>query len=98
MLNSLCFDFLLRLRSAGSTLAFTYLRPLPVPHANVVERLPRIQTRLAWRQPIRHITDDSTIWEDLWAVKKAVAEAYGLSAVDFAHVLDVFPVLGRKRS
>ena len=97
VLNSFCFDFLLRLRSAGSTLAFTYMRPLPVPRADIVERLPTIQTRLVWRDGTRHITDDSGHWEELWAVEKAVAEAYGLNAADFGHILSAFPVFARKR-
>ncbi len=98
VVNSICFDFLLRLRSAGTTLAFTYLRSVPVPPVDVVRRLPRIETRLAWHDSVAHITDDVAGWESLWRVEQAVAEAYGLTAGDLAHILSTFPVFARKRS
>ncbi len=97
VVNSFCFDFLLRLRSAGSTLAFTYLRPLPVPLPEIVAALPKIQTRLGWRDGPGHIADDPAAWDKLWNVERGVAEAYGLSADDFAHILNAFPVFARKR-
>ncbi len=97
VLNSFCFDFLLRLRSAGSTLAFTYLRPVAVPHADAVRGLPRIRTRFGWIDGTQHISDDRSAWESLWQVECAVAMAYGLTADELAHILDTFPVFSRKR-
>jgi hypothetical protein len=38
-----------------------------------------------------------TAWDNLWAAEKAVAEAYGLCAEDFRHILTQFPVFARKR-
>ncbi len=31
VLNSLCFDYALRLRTAGTNVSFTYIKPMPVP-------------------------------------------------------------------
>ncbi len=97
VLNSLAFDWLLRLRNAGTTLAFTYVRPMPVPPAEVVSRLPALATRLTWPNGLRHITDGREAWPRLWEINRAVAEAYGLDAEDFEHILAAFPVLARKR-
>lgn len=97
VLNSLCFDFALRLRTAGTNVSFTYMMPVAVPSADVVNRLPKIDTRLAWQGGIQHITEDRSLWPVLWEANKAVAEAYGLDAIDLAHILDTFPLLARKR-
>jgi hypothetical protein len=97
VLNSLVFDWALRLRTAGTHVSFTYILPVPVPTASVVNRLPRVPTRLAWTQPVSHISDDRSLWSDLWAANRAVAEAYGLGPDDFAHILASFPVFARKR-
>lgn len=97
VLNSLCFDYALRLRTAGIHVSFTYILPMPVPPADVVARLPRIPTRHAWETGIGHITDDRALWPQLWAANRAVAEAYGLTPEDFAHILAAFPGMSRKR-
>jgi hypothetical protein len=96
VLNSFCFDFALRLRTAGTSVSFTYMRPMPVPPAAAVNRLPRIPTQLAWTAGIEHITDNRDLWPLLWDANRAVAEAYGLDAADFAHILSAFPVFARK--
>jgi hypothetical protein len=97
VLNSLCFDYALRLRTAGTSVSFTYIKPSPVPSASAVNRLPVLQTRLAWQTGIEHITDDEEIWPVVWEANRAVAEAYGLSPDDFEHILDSFPGMARKR-
>ncbi len=97
VLNSLCFDYALRLRTAGTHVSFTYILPMPVPTATVVAELPIVRTQSTWESGINHMTDDSAVWPSLWAVNKAVAEAYGLSAADFEHILGAFPVFARKR-
>jgi hypothetical protein len=97
VLNSLAFDWLLRLRSAGSIVALTYMRPMPVPPAAVVNRLPRIPTHLAWEHGLSHIMEKRDLWPLLWDANRAVAEAYGLTADDFGHILASFPVFARKR-
>lgn len=97
ILNSFCFDYALRLRTAGTHVSFTYILPMPVPPADIVNRLPVIETRLAWQTGIDHVTDDKAMWPALWETNRAVAEAYGLSPDDFAHILTSFPVFARKR-
>lgn len=97
VLNSLCFDFALRLRTAGTHVSFTYIQPMPVPPEEVVNRLPKLETRLAWKADIAHISEDQTLWPALWNANKVVAEAYGLNADDFRHILDAFPGFARKR-
>jgi len=97
VLNSLCFDFALRLRTAGTHVSFTYILPMPVPSAAAVAALPRIQTRLAWQAGIAHLADDFAAHAPLWQANRAVAEAYGLDADDFAHILAAFPGFARKR-
>lgn len=97
VLNSFCFDWALRLRTAGTHVSFTYMRPMPVPPADVVNRLPRIPTRLAWESGLSHITDDDSLWPLLWDANRAVAEAYGLGPADLAHILDSFPGVKKKR-
>lgn len=96
VLNSFCFDFALRLRTAGTHVSFTYMRPMPVPPADVANRLPRIPTHLAWAAGIEHITDNRDLWPDLWTANRAVAEAYGLNDADLDHILTTFPVFARK--
>jgi hypothetical protein len=70
---------------------------LPVPPADVVNRLPAIQTRSASESGIEHVTQDESRWPDLWEANLAVAKAYGLDAGDIIHVLQSFPVFARKR-
>ncbi len=98
VLNSFCFDFLLRLRSAGTHVSFTYILPVAVPPSAVVNALPRIPTRFAPSAGIAHISEDQAAWPALWAADRAVAEAYGLGPNDFAHILDTFAVWLRKRA
>jgi hypothetical protein len=97
VLNSFCFDYALRLRTAGTHISFTYLNPMPVPPVQVARRLPALPTRLAWRGGLRHITDQEELWPQLWAANRAVAEAYGLDAEDFEHILSSFPGVAKKR-
>jgi hypothetical protein len=97
VLNSFCFDYALRLRTAGTHVSFTYILPMPVPPAEVVNGLPVIETGQAWQTRIEHVTDDKALWPPLWAANKAVAEAYGLNPADFEHILSTFPVIARKR-
>ena len=97
VLNSFCFDFALRLRTAGTNVSFTYMLPMAVPRLEVVRRLPKLQTKMGWATGIHYISDDESLWPAVWEVNKAVAEAYGLNAEDFGHILKSFPVFARKR-
>ncbi len=96
VLNSLCFDYALRFRTAGTHVSFTYVTPMPVPPALVTNSLPRIPTEFA-RKGLKHIANDRDLWPHLWEANCAVAEAYELTAADFEHVLASFPVFARKR-
>lgn len=97
VMNSFCFDFAVRLRTAGTHLSFTYMRPMPVPNASVTNALTTIPTHNAWEFGANHISEITDLWPDLWRANRKVAEAYGLSADDFEHILDSFPVFARKR-
>ena len=97
VLNSLCFDFGLRLRLSGTSVSFTYLLPMPVPTADDVNQLPQLRTQLAWNTGIAHIAADESLWPVLWESNRAVAEAYGLGPSDLGYILASFPVLARKR-
>lgn len=97
VLNSFCFDFALRLRAAGTHVSFTYILPVAVPSAAVVNQLPTIPTRGSWEAGITHTAEDQALWPALWATNKAVAIAYGLDASDLRHIMSAFPVFRRKR-
>lgn len=97
VLNSLAFDYALRMRTAGTNVSFTYIQPMPVLGPDVTIGLPRISTRVVWGSGIQHISDDRDVWPDLWAANRAVAEAYDLGPDDFEHILSTFPVFARKR-
>jgi len=99
VLNSFCFDWALRLRTAGTNVSFTYIRPMPVPPAVTLKSLPRIPTIRAWEMGIHHVTANQTQWSVLWDSNRGVAEAFGLSAGDFAYILETgFPGFRRKRA
>jgi hypothetical protein len=97
VLNSFAFDYVLRMRSAGTSISFTYIKPVPVPAANSVQDLPVVPTKLSWESGLQHVTENRDAWPDLWLSNRAVAQAYGLDADDLAYVLSTFPVLARKR-
>lgn len=105
VLNSLCFDWLLRFR-ISSTINWTYISRVPVPPAASVRRLPVVPSRSAaagaWTGRTASdricLANDPDQWETLWRVERAVAEAYGLAPADFAHLLQSFPVHARKRA
>jgi hypothetical protein len=96
VVNSFVFDFMLRLR-VTTNVHFTYIRPVAVPRSEIVRRLPHVPTRAGWRVGSLNVADDKDLWPLLWEANRAVAEAYGLGAEDFAHILASFPVFARKR-
>ncbi|WP_326541209.1 Eco57I restriction-modification methylase domain-containing protein [Pseudorhodoferax sp.] len=98
VLNSFCFDYALRMRTAGIHVSFTYILPMPVPAARAVAALPRLATVAAWQAGIQHLADERAHWLPLWQANRAVAQAYGLDADDFAHILASFPGFARKRA
>lgn len=96
VLNSLCFDYGLRLRLSGTSISFTYILPMPVPPVELVNRLPRIRSRPGWRLGIGDWANDRSHWPLLWEANLAVSKAYGLTTDDFEHILGTFPVFTRK--
>lgn len=96
-MNSICFDFALRLRTAGTHISFTYLLPMPVPPAEVAGSLTTLPTSRAWAEHVSHITENQQNWPRLWRMNRSVAEAYGLNAADFEHILGTFPGMAKKR-
>lgn len=97
ILNSLCFDYALRMRTAGVNVSFTHMHPMPVPSAEVVQDLPHLPTLLAWKERINHISEHEEVWLAIWDANRAIAEAYGLDAADLDHILASFPGMARKR-
>ncbi len=97
VLNSLCFDYALRLRTAGTHLSLTYVLPMPVPPPLVVNNLPDMPMQTVWGNRLGHVGDDPAQWAKLWQANKTVAQAYGLNTTDLTHILESFPVFARKR-
>jgi Eco57I restriction-modification methylase len=97
VMNSICFDYALRLRTAGTHISFTYLLPMPVPQAGIARTLPSIPTYLAPIDRLAHVSEDQRLWPRLWDLNRSVAEAYGLDAADFEHILGTFPGMAKKR-
>jgi hypothetical protein len=96
VLNSLSFDFALRLRSAGTNVSFTYILPVAVPPTDKVARLPVLPVLTTWEERA-HVTDNPQSWPLLWKLNREVAEAYGLGPDELEHILSSFPVMLRKR-
>jgi hypothetical protein len=94
LLNSLVFDFALRLRTAGTHLSFNYLARMPV--VTSINNL-SFQTRSGNAGVYAHIAEIEQTWADLWLINRRVAQAYGLGPDHFDHVLSSFPVFARKR-
>jgi len=70
---------------------------MQVPPDDIVNNLPLVPTHLAWEAGVDHISELRELWPLLWDANRAVAEAYGLDAADFDHILGTFPVFARKR-
>lgn len=95
VMNSIAFDYLTRLRTAGTHLNWTYVSRVAVPPVADCRSIPAIITRSAdagtdW-------TSDPAYFEAVWQANRAVAQAYGLTADDLASILSTFPVFARKR-
>ncbi len=95
LLNSLVFDFALRLKAGGTHLSFTFVSRMPLPEISFSKTIP---TRPAAEvDGKRTLADYQPAWNDLWRINRDVAEAYDLSAKEFSEILPAFPVLARKR-
>lgn len=99
VMNSFVFDFATRLKTAGTHLNWTYVSRIAVPPATDCRGVPSVVTRdyqeLATRMTA--IAEYPDAFPEVWAANRPVALAYGLTASDFEHILDSFPVFVRKR-
>ncbi len=94
IMNSLVFDYGIRMRIAGANMSFTYVERASVPKSKQVGGVIRPKN-IEQRQ---YIYDDEKLYSVLWASNRSVAEAYGLSPDDFAHILTAFPGFAKKRA
>jgi hypothetical protein len=94
VLNSFAFDFTLRFR-VSSTINFTHIARVAVPPVADCHSISVVDTVSAGgAQPAER---DERDFDALWRANRAVAQAYGLTADDFEHILSTFPVFARKR-
>lgn len=89
ILNSFVFDYLVRIRASGINMSASFLSRVAVPSQDKCQLIP-MQPTLDNLSAAHHSTDSH--WQANWAV----AQAYGLSAADLAHILSTFPVFARK--
>lgn len=94
VMNSLAFDYLTRLKTAGTHLNWTYISRVPVPAVESLHPLTPIPTRSAigttrWKGRTAKdriaLSNSPDHFEELWRNEHAVARAYELDADDFAH-------------
>jgi hypothetical protein len=99
VMNSFVFDFATRLKTAGTHLNWTYVSRIAIPLAIDCQGIPSVVTRDYQELPTRltAIAEHSDAFREVWAANRSVARAYGLTASDFEHILDSFPVFARKR-
>jgi len=95
VMNSFAFDFLTRLRTAGTHLNWTYVSRVAVLALADCRAIPAIETVSAGgADPLER---DQRYFEAVWQANWAVAKAYGLTQEDLAHILSTFPVFARKQ-
>ena len=94
VMNSFAFDFAVRLKTAGTHLNWTYISRVVVPTVDEMQRIPVLETV---RGGEGSLYDNPRYFPDLWSLNRAVAEAYGLSAEEFEHILESFPGVAKKR-
>lgn len=70
---------------------------MPVPLPEEVDRFDGLALQVTWTSGAKNIGEFTDLWPRLWDINRAVAEAYGLNALDFEHILGAFPVMARKR-
>jgi hypothetical protein len=91
LLNSLASDFTLRHR-VSSNVSPTYLKTIPsiTLRENALPKTQQSKSEI-------HIDQIVDLWTAVWTSNRNIAQAYGLTADDFAHILTTFPVFARKR-
>jgi len=96
VLNSFCFDFLMRLRMT-TNVSYYHLDRAALPRVQDASDLSNA-IELLVGLPNHPIPDLNEFWPRIWSLNKEVAQCYGLEPEDFAYVLESFPVLARKRA
>jgi hypothetical protein len=89
VVNSFAFDFLVRLRAAGTHISWSFMSRVAVPSSAECRGIPVIETTSG------HESSEPT-HESIWKLNDAVRRAYGLRVADLAHVLSTFSVFARK--
>ena len=95
VLNSLAFDFMLRLKVTNPALTFYHLRALPVLLPSLLKEKQTSGVTSAYGMTSIYL--EQATWPAIWDINRAVAEAYGLTPDDFEYILSTFPVFARKR-
>lgn len=95
VLNSLAFDFMVRVKVTNPALTFFHLRSLPLIGPDVLQRLP--SPRCEASPCYQSVYDVDDLHAQLWFSNRCIAEAYGLTPDDFEYILSTFPVFARKR-
>jgi hypothetical protein len=98
ILNTFLFDYLVRIRgggAGGANLDNHVVSRVAIPQVTDCHAIPAIETVSAGGN--ESADRDERYFAAVWHANKAVAQAYGLSPDDFAHILSTFPVFARKR-
>jgi len=97
ILNTIAVDYILRMRGIVSTVNYIHALRIPVPRHSESQGINPIETRSAAGTAIQHVSEFSDLWPEIWQSNMVIAQAYGLTPNDFAHILSTFPVFARKR-
>jgi len=97
ILNSITFDYLVRMRVAGEDILPFQLRACPIVTAVDLSQFENIKQIHANEQKI-WIYDLEEYWEPLWLVEKEVAVRYGLNPNEYRLILETFQLFIRKRA
>ena len=96
LLNSLVFDYCVRVRIGGQHVKPYLLKECPTPAPNETTLLPDIPTTSV-NCSRSTIYDNPCAWESICELEKAAAMLYSLSIDHLSHILSSFPVFARKR-
>lgn len=96
VLNSFTFDFALRFR-VMTHVDFTHVSRVALPPVEAAHSIYAQRTGSNDGVSRKVLAEREEHFADIWRSERSVAEAYGLGATDFEHILDSFPVFARKR-
>ena len=98
VLNSFAYDFVARLK-VSANMTWAHVSRLPILSPQELRAIPAIATRSSTTlgTDMDALRDDPGSFAELWNAERAVGDTYGISAEDFEHIFDSFPVFARKR-